>query len=876
MKVAVLFFICVLYFSLAVVAQKKPIDPSAYKKWSELWNPYITSDGRYVSYTVANRLTNENTFRLAAASNNWSKEFPGVMLGEPVADDKFFLVKSHDTLNLVKPGDNKTEQFKVLSYSHNKSWLFFQQDTAGLYFKRFGERSLHHLAGIGKIAGYHFFPKIKVLVVKVENGEQFDIKIADLESGELATIASLLPVKFITEDTVNNQLAYVWGKDNAISVYDCANRHSAALLPGTGGIIKNYAFSFPLRFSKDGKRFFFTLEKADTTKKLELADVNIWSYKDPANRDAQYFGSRSAYTVSVALPGGQVTLLGGGEGSRLELLEDGGDKYALLTQDSLSPFRAGLTRSRLISSVDGTEIYRGKHSYITTPGLKYLLYFDGKDYQVHDLEKNEERNLTAGVNNNWTTRENGDYDFWNYIQGIVSWGEDNESVYVCDQYDIWKLDLAGRQQPVCVTNGYGRKHKIIFSLVSEGGGFNAMPGKIDGNKEIVFSAFNTLTKENGFYRKSPASAPGDPEMLIMQPCTYWVPVMPLSFAGLSSGFTKPLKAKHAAVWLLTRATATSAPNYLVTKDFKHFTQLTNNAPEKEYNWYTTELVNWKTARGIELQGVLYKPENFDSTKKYPLIFYHYRKASANLHAYITPQACAGCIIDIPTYVSNGYLVFTPDIYFFKGETGKSALEAISSAADVLVTRPYVDSLRLGIQGCSFSGFTTNYIVTHSSRFAAAVSASGLADMVSGYNSINTGEIKQYQFEEGGPYQMGGTLWDLPETYIRNSAVFSAPQLTTPLLLMHTTKDFTVPFFNAMEFFLAGKRLGKKIWLLEYGNNNSHVVMGKEGDDFTLRMRQFFDHYLKGAPPARWMTEGRSPNLRDTDAALDIDTSGRIP
>jgi dipeptidyl aminopeptidase/acylaminoacyl peptidase len=329
------------------------------------------------------------------------------------------------------------------------------------------------------------------------------------------------------------------------------------------------------------------------------------------------------------------------------------------------------------------------------------------------------------------------------------------------------------------------------------------------------------------------------------------------------------------VYLVARSTATESVNYFVTTDFIKFKRLTYNFPEKSYNWLSTELVKWTTPEGKQLDGILYKPEDFDPRKKYPVIFYFYRKASSNLNSYMLPLECPGCIIDIPSYVSNGYLVFTPDIYFIKGKTGQSALSAISSAVSKLKELFYVNGSKIGIQGCSFSGFTTNYILTHSTLFAAACSASGLTDLISGYNSINSGLIKQSQFESGA-YQIGGTLWEVPQNYIENTPVLFTNRLTTPLLMMHTTADVSIPFSNALELFLAAKRLGKKVWMLQYGGGNSHTLEGIEGRDFMLRMKQFFDFYLKDSLPPKWMLYGSSRNGDPSYNEFDLDSTRKIP
>jgi len=211
----------------------------------------------------------------------------------------------------------------------------------------------------------------------------------------------------------------------------------------------------------------------------------------------------------------------------------------------------------------------------------------------------------------------------------------------------------------------------------------------------------------------------------------------------------------------------------------------------------------------------------------------------------------GCNINIPYYVSNGYLVFSPDIYIKKAKVGESAANAIISAAKHLAQYKFVDTAKMGLQGCSGGGYETNYIITQTCLFKAACASSSMADFISGYGNLSgNGESLQSMYELGW-WRMGGSLWDLPQAYIKNSPVLYANQVTTPLLLFHTIHDDVCPFSQAIEYFTALRRLNKRVWLLEYKDGN-HGVWGKSADDFSMRMKQFFDHYLREKPAPEWM------------------------
>jgi dipeptidyl aminopeptidase/acylaminoacyl peptidase len=176
-----------------------------------------------------------------------------------------------------------------------------------------------------------------------------------------------------------------------------------------------------------------------------------------------------------------------------------------------------------------------------------------------------------------------------------------------------------------------------------------------------------------------------------------------------------------------------------------------------------------------------------------------------------------------------------------------------------------------ILGCSVGGMHTNDLGTHTTLFAADCSVSGMANFVSAYGGLGEdGKSLQSLFEIGAT-RMGTTLWEIPDLYIKNSPVFKADKVTTPLLIAHTTNDGICPFSNVIEFFTALRRLGKKVWMLEYGDGN-HGLLGKSGDDFSIRMTQFFDHYLKDKPAPKWMTKGIPAKLKGIEDGLGIDHS----
>jgi dipeptidyl aminopeptidase/acylaminoacyl peptidase len=225
-------------------------------------------------------------------------------------------------------------------------------------------------------------------------------------------------------------------------------------------------------------------------------------------------------------------------------------------------------------------------------------------------------------------------------------------------------------------------------------------------------------------------------------------------------------------------------------------------------------------------------------------------------------------------------VVVPDIRFKIGEPGPSALNCVESAARFISKQPWADSSRMGIDGHSFGGYETNYLVTHSRLFAAAAEVAGATDFIGDYNGLTygygggLGNSQQFVYETA-QYRIGASLWQRPDLYIRNSPVLKANEVTTPLLMMHNMKDGSVPFAQAVEFYTGLRRSGKRVWLLQY-DDGGHSVGGKDALDYTIRVSQFFDHYLKGALPPKWMTEGVPARMKGLRTGYELDESGREP
>jgi dipeptidyl aminopeptidase/acylaminoacyl peptidase len=324
------------------------------------------------------------------------------------------------------------------------------------------------------------------------------------------------------------------------------------------------------------------------------------------------------------------------------------------------------------------------------------------------------------------------------------------------------------------------------------------------------------------------------------------------------------KARNADAFAISRGTNQDYPDYYLTdgtfKDPKKVTDA--NPQQKDYAWSAgARLVEYKGVNGKRLQGALFLPANYEQGKKYPTIVYIYEKLSQGLHQYSGPSTGG---FNKAIYTSNGYAVLTPDINYKLNDPGKSAVECILPALDAAIATGVVDADKVGLHGHSWGGYQTAYTITQTPRFKAAVAGAPLTDLVSMYSSVywNTGSANQPIFESSqGRFTAG--YWDLQDAYIRNSPVYFARNVQTPLLLLHNDKDGAVDFTQGIEYYNTLRRLQKPVVMLQYKGENHGLAKPENRKDYAVRMREFFDHHLTGKPAPGWWKEG-VPHLKMDD------------
>jgi dipeptidyl aminopeptidase/acylaminoacyl peptidase len=628
------------------------------------------------------------------------------------------------------------------------------------------------------------------------------------------------------------------------------------------------------RFSKSGKRLMFgvapVLPLKDTSlPEFERVNVDIWHWNEDylqpqqlatlnrtLNRSfsAVYFpetgslvqlADETMENVQMGQDGDLPVFLGSDNRSyRVEAQWNGGGKSDYYTVDPATG-----TRTLILKGLEG-------FASLSENG-KYIAWYDRKKKQYFTWSNGETRNISAGVKTALWNEDN-DVPADPGAYGQIGWHKRDEALYVYDRFDIWKLDPEAKKAPQCITNGVGRKNNIVIrhqELDAEA------ERSLEDGQNLLFTLFNQKNKTAGavMYRL------GAPFTLDDQRQTF-----PVAFSGLRKakkadviigGVETP--AQVADIRVLNVASDNEVAKGMVAAK----TLYQPNPQQSQYNWLTTELIEWKAYDGKMTQGILYKPENFDPNKKYPMIAYFYETVSDGLYRYQAP-APTPSRLNIPFFVSRGYLVLAPDIHYKTGQPAQDAFNYIVSGVRHVVKMGIADSTRLGIQGQSWGGIQVAQLITMTPLFKAAWAGAPVANMTSAYGGIRwgTGLNRQFQYEKTQS-RIGATLWERQDLYIKNSPLFALPKVKTPLVIMHNDADDAVPWYQGIELFTGLRRLQKPVWMLNYNGEAHNLVERKNRKDIQIREQQFFDWLLKDAPQAKWLKEGVPAVMKGRDWGL---------
>ena len=611
--------------------------------------------------------------------------------------------------------------------------------------------------------------------------------------------------------------------------------------------------SFKMRISPNEEQVFFGVwNKPDPTVKDTLLEsekvkLDLWHWKDPRMQPQQLVelkDDQADYNLHVYHIADKRFVQLGQDSLTIRLPNKGTIPYVLATgsqayewQTWKMPLPANYYR---ISTSNGNLVpLRGEtvNNAWLSPEGRYFVYYNEKTKQLYasDVDVETETCLTCGVKANWYEDMNG-MPVMDSPLGIVGWTNKENGVLIQADRGIFHYDFENSRL-TSVTARLTKDTSYRYTLGSwSTDSVYAVP------ENMYITQFDVRTKAESIYRLS-GKFPS---------------VEYTRIEGSNHHYTGLKKAKQAESILLQRASNLDYPDVrLVAKAGEPSRQISvANPQQSQYNWSTVELIEWKSYEGIPLQGLVYKPENFDPNESYPMIVYFYELYSDELHNHYAPKPTASIIF--PTeYASAGYVIFIPDIRYKSGHPGNSAYDCIMSGTDAVLKKyNNIDPKRLGLQGQSWGGYQTAQLITMTDRYAAAMAGAPVSNMISAYGGIRWGSglSRQFQYEHSQS-RIGKTVWEAPELYIENSPVFHLPKVTTPLLIMANDQDGAVPWYQGIELYTGLRRLQKPVWLLNYNGDDHNLMKNANRIDLSIRMRQFFDYYLLDEPMPLWLKEG---------------------
>jgi len=908
-----IFAIVSILMATASFAQKRPLDHSAYDSWKSIADHKVSDNGEWLFYRVDEQQGNSyGVFYNMLTNNRYKVERVDVYSIYPTAGKAIFSISPtykegreariankrpnqmpKDSLGIL---DLNTGKIVKIPYLSNLE--YGKQQSNHIVFKLSGsdgkynnwENSLFvmdlkdgSVDTLTNVSEYVATPALEKIVYLADPVAEDSVNVRGIYRYETSSgkIDTLLKVgekavlsKLTLADDGNCLLFFANFDKNATpsslkdiyclkdGVCRLVLRHDNVSIPESMALATS-----ALKLSNDGATLYFFVKRKVKPKDTSVPDfekprVDVWTWNEGVLMAKQKLTARlelnKTFMMGVDLK----------DTSKVYTLETPDLKFTIGRQNNQDFVLAYTDEPYLlqqqwdmekqfdlykVSLRDGSRKLLQKGVKVTnistsSDGRYYLYYsLEEGDFHIIDILSEHDVNVTAPLGRNFKNDLTEMPTLPKPWETAV-WNSDNRTFYLRDSYDVWQFDVEGKIAPIMITEGKGEKSGTRYSICRVNG--SDMSWKDEGRLQekgepVFFRMFNTVTKEHGLAVKM-----NKKPLAIL--CEDKYELKTIRRHKIEQRYNK-VKTMYSFV----RGNYEEGENlWMADSKFERTVQISDiNPQQNDYNWGTVELMEWTTAKGNRSEGMIFKPEDFDSSKKYPVLIFLYERCSDEIYNIRQPEPSQS-VINIPYFVSNGYVVFVPDIHYSVGHPGRSVMEYLMSGCDMLSKNSWVDAYNIGIQGQSWGGYEVAFVVTQTDRFKAACAGAPVVNMTSGYGGLrwDNGISRQFQYEQEQS-RIGKNLWDGLDLYIENSPLFFVPEIKTPILIMSNDKDGSVPWWQGIEFFTALRRCGKKAWMLQYNDEAHNLLKRHNCMDYTRRLSDFFDHYLKGMPMPEWMENG---------------------
>ena len=893
---------------------KKIMDPSVYNEWRKITNTSISADGHWVVYNLEIE-RGDKTLKLYHTPTDETYTFDRAQQAKidyesyalyfhiNAAEDSIRQMKRKkmkeddmpkDTLGIFNLRSKKLSKIpNVKSYKIPEKWGGIlavslekqgpsKKDTSATEeppkkkkeSKENGTQLLlvdimnDHIDTLSYVKDYLFADQAHQLLFRttgVEDNDTSSLILMDLgQGGEQQSIITTHGDFYnMVIDETGDQVAFLLNRDTTEMLiepyelfYKSKMNDEALMIADSGSSFLGTDWQISkhqtLYFSDDGNRLFFGINEKpilqDTSLlKDEIVEVEVWSHTDDllyTQQENNLEDDKKKNYLSVYHTDTKETrIIGSAKMPKVVMDRDHNGSYALAYNDTKylrniswdgyalkDMYIVDLTTGE--SELIGTGIH-GRPS--ASPDGSYFYWYSASDtawYSYSTMLKQINQLTSNSIGTFYN--ELNDQPAHPRSYSSAGWIEGDEGFLVYDRYDIWKLDPTVVREPKRLTNG--RQQKIVHRYVH----LDPEDRRISSDDRWLIRLFDERDKSSGYGLYNPED--GTVDERLMDDVSYSARVM---------------QAENSDEILYTKESFSMFPDLqLNTLMFDQEKQVSHANPQQsDYRWGTIELMNWTSYDGQELRGLLVKPDDFDPSKKYPVIVNFYERSSDRLHRHGAPFA-GRSTIGYAYYANQGYVIFNPDVPYTEGYPGESCYNAVMSGVDALSKNSWVDISRMALQGHSWGGYQIAHLLTKTDRFRCAEAGAPVVNMISAYGGIRwgSGMSRMFQYEHTQS-RIGGTLWEKPELYIENSPIFNTDKVSTPVLILHNDMDGAVPWYQGIEYFMALQRLDKKAWFLNYNNEPHWPLKWQNRLDFNIRLQQFFDHYLKDQPMPSWMIDG---------------------
>jgi dipeptidyl aminopeptidase/acylaminoacyl peptidase len=874
------------------LAQTKPlITPKDYGKWELLGASRLSPRGDWVAYTV-NRVNEENELRLHgprdttitiaygsgpafSADDRWVAYSIGV---SPKERERLTTAKKPVRSNLeirsLATGAVTTVN-EISSYTFSPDGRFISMTRYPADGKKTSEVVVQDLSSGSRLTFANIGEQswadrgaLLALTIETDGGVGNGVQLYDAATGsiralesstshyrglswrakstDLAALRSEASKEF--RDTAYVLLAWT----NAATAEPALMKLEPSKVPA-GTRIADYRRP---TWSSDGRTIYFGIRQrepvADAPKKGEerVSDVEIWHTNDvrmfPQQKAQEQNDLRRTMLTAWRPSDDKVVRIGTDVMETAAALDD--SHFA--TETDRKPYGWGQKFGRNDLDIYAVDLQSGQRTRVlekvrhyegASPSGDKLAWSDGKDYWVVDLATGKKTNLTASLTAKGVSFVDPDDDHPNNVApvvGIAGWTKGGKDLLVYDTYNVWQLPVDG-SAPTKLTDGTPANGVTYRLNTFAPFGASAEDRAADLTRPIWFSVTGRKTKQDGFARR-------DPDGTIDRPV-----YADAQYSTLS-------RADSAPVFVFTRQRYDESPNVYVGEDVATAKKISNtNAFQKDYAWGKVELFDFRSTIGQPLQALLYYPANYDASKKYPMIVYTYELLTQGLHRYIAPRETD--YYNATVFTQNGYFVLMPDIVFRPREPGLGAQYSVEAAVKNVLARGLVDPNKVGHVGHSQGGYEAAFLGTHSKLFQTTVVGSGITDMVSFAGQLHwQGGNAEFDHWETGQFRMQVAPWEDFKAMLDNSPLAKVQDMPVKAMLLEVgAEDGTVDPRQGSLFYNYARRAGKNVVMLMYPGE-PHSLTKKENQlDYERRILQWFGHYLKGEPAAKWITDGQS-------------------